>query len=232
MKGDLMKRKNKRRKYILPKILLFIGLAVFSFLSVKNLREEFKGVPADSHSEISEEWYLVLVNYENPIPENYDPELTVLDNGRSVDSRIYPDLQKMFDDMRAVGIYPVVGEGYRTAAEQRQMMVEKVEAYINDGFPRKRAEALAENEVAAVGKSEHQLGLAVDINADKAFSTNDEVYNWLYQNAYKYGFILRYPSDKINITGIDFEPWHYRYVGKEAAKEIYELGICLEEYLE
>ncbi|MCH5192728.1 MAG: M15 family metallopeptidase [Oscillospiraceae bacterium] len=226
-----MKRKNKRRKYLLLQILLFIGLAAFSFICIQNLREEFKDVPAESRGEMSEEWYLVLVNHENPIPENYAPELTVLDNGRSVDSRIYPDLQKMFDDMRAEGIYPVVGEGYRTSAEQRQIMNEKVEAYINDGFPRKRAEALAENEVAAVGKSEHQLGLAVDINADKALSDNDDVYNWLAQNAYKYGFILRYPSDKINITGIDFEPWHYRYVGEEAAKEIYERGICLEEYL-
>lgn len=227
-----MKRKNKRRKIFLPQILLLVGLAVFSFVCVRNLKEEFKETSTGLHSELPEEWYLILVNYENKIPENYVPELTVLDNGRSVDSRIYPYLQQMFDDMRADEIYPVVGEGYRTAAEQRQMMDEKVEAYINDGFSRKRAEALAENEVAAVGKSEHQLGLAVDINADKSFSDNEDVYNWLAKNAYKYGFILRYPADKTKITGIDFEPWHYRYVGEDAAKEIYERRICLEEYLE
>ena len=227
-----MKRKNKRRKNILPQILLFIGLSVFSFICIQNLKEEFKDIPSEIHGEVSGEWYFILVNHENPVPEKYAPELTVLNNGRSVDSRIYPDLQEMFDDMRAEGIYPIVGEGYRTAAEQRRIMDEKIEAYINDGFPKKRAEALAENEVAPVDKSEHQLGLAVDINADKALSTNDEVYNWLSENAYRYGFILRYPSDKISITGIDFEPWHYRYVGKEAAKEIYERGICLEEYLE
>ena len=226
-----MKKKNKRRKNYLPQILLLAGLAVFSLICIKDMKKEFEKVPVGSHSELSDEWYLILVNYKNPIPENYVPELIVLDNGRSVDSRIYPALQQMFDDMRAEGIYPVVGEGYRTAAEQQHMMDEKVEAYINDGFPRKRAEALAENEVAAVGKSEHQLGLAVDINADKSLSDNEDVYNWLARNAYKYGFILRYPFDKTAITGIDFEPWHYRYVGEEAAKEIYERGICLEEYL-
>lgn len=227
-----MKKKNKRRKIFLPQILLLMGLAVFSLICIKDMKKEFEKAPAMSHSELSDEWYLILVNYRNPIPENYVPELTVLDNGRSVDSRIYPALQQMFDDMRSEGIYPVVGEGYRTAAEQRQMMDEKVEAYINDGFSRKRAEALAENEVAAVGKSEHQLGLAVDINADKSLSDNEDVYGWLAQNAHKYGFILRYPFDKTAITGIDFEPWHYRYVGEEAAKEIYDRGICLEEYLE
>ena len=227
-----MKKKNKRRKSFLLQILLLMGLAVFSLFCIRDMKKEFEKVPAESHSVLPDEWYLILVNYKHPIPENYVPELTVLDNGRSVDSRIYPALQQMFDDMRAEKIYPVVGEGYRTAAEQHQMMEEKVEAYINDGFTRKRAEALAENEVAAVGKSEHQLGLAVDINADKSLSDNEDVYGWLAENAYKYGFILRYPADKTAVTGIDFEPWHYRYVGEEAAKEIYDLGICLEEYLE
>ena len=72
----------------------------------------------------------------------------------------------------------------------------------------------------------------MDINADKERSDSDEVYFWLAQNAWKYGFILRYPQGKEDITGIDFEPWHYRYVGYEAAKTIYEEGITLEEYLE
>ena len=85
--------------------------------------------------------------------------------------------------------------------------------------------------VAIPGTSEHELGLAVDINADKEQSSNEEVYNWLAENAWRYGFILRYPQGKEDITGIDYEPWHYRYVGKEVAKEIYEAGITLEEYV-
>ena len=82
------------------------------------------------------------------------------------------------------------------------------------------------------GTSEHQLGIAVDINADKSKSSNDEVYTWLAANAHNYGFILRYPQGKQEITGTSYGPWHYRYVGVDAAREIYERGICLEEYFE
>ena len=84
---------------------------------------------------------------------------------------------------------------------------------------------------AIPGTSEHQLGLGVDINADGINSYGYEVYNWLAQNAYGYGFIYRYPENKVTITGIANEPWHYRYVGVNAATEIYKRGICLEEYL-
>ena len=80
------------------------------------------------------------------------------------------------------------------------------------------------------GTSEHQLGLAVDINADSFRCSDEEVYEWLDENAHKYGFILRYPPAKQEITGISYEPWHYRYVGVEVAEEIYGRGICLEEY--
>ena len=95
----------------------------------------------------------------------------------------------------------------------------------------------AEKWVAVPGTSEHQTGLALDIISlyyqvlDKN-QENTAEQKWLMENSYKYGFILRYPSDKSEITGINYEPWHYRYVGKEAAKEIYEMGLCLEEYLE
>ena len=81
------------------------------------------------------------------------------------------------------------------------------------------------------GTSEHELGISVDINADTQRCSSDAMYQWLAQHAWEYGFIYRYPQDKTQITGIINEPWHYRYVGKEAAKEINEKGICLEEYL-
>ena len=84
--------------------------------------------------------------------------------------------------------------------------------------------------MAVPGTSEHQIGMAVDINPDYDKSGR-EVYEWLANNAHEYGFIRRYPEDKVKITGIMNEPWHYRYVGETAAKEIYEQGICLEEYL-
>lgn len=138
----------------------------------------------------------------------------------------------MFDAARAEGIYPIVREGYRTAEEQQEILDDKIQAYINEGYSRARAEKTAKEWVALPGTSEHQLGIAVDINADKSKCSNDEVYEWLAENAYKYGFILRYPAGKQEITGTSYEPWHYRYVGIEAAREIHERGICLEEYFE
>ena len=178
------------------------------------------------------EWKLLLVNREHYIPEDYTIEFTELSNGEKVDSRIYPDLQEMFDTARAEGLQLFVADGYRTQEEQQQLLDEKIEAYKNEGYAEEEAEAEAKQWVALPGTSEHQLGLAVDINADTSQSTRDEVYEWLAQNGYKFGFINRYPAHKTEITGTIYEPWHYRYVGKKAAKEIYSQGICLEEYIE
>lgn len=111
-------------------------------------------------------------------------------------------------------------------------MDDKIQNYINQGYSRSRAERTAKEWVALPETSEHQLGIAVDINADKFKCSNEEVYIWLAENAYKYGFILRYPMGKQEITGTSYEPWHYRYVGTDVANEIYERGICLEEYFE
>ncbi len=176
-------------------------------------------------------WNLILVNREHPIPQGYEMELIELSNGQSIDSRIYPALQRMFDDMRADGVYPIVASGYRTAQEQQRLMDEKIADYEEDGYSPQDAKSKAEEWVAVVGTSEHQLGLAADINADGVHSAGNEVYEWLDQNAHRYGFIKRYPEDKSEITGTIHEPWHYRYVGVEAATEIYRQGLCLEEYI-
>ena len=111
-------------------------------------------------------------------------------------------------------------------------MDEKIAAFENEGNSRKEAKELAKEWVAVPGTSEHELGLSVDINANTSVSSRDSVYTWLAENAHSYGFIKRYPSDKTEITGINNEPWHYRYVGKETAEEIKEKGVCLEEYIE
>lgn len=174
---------------------------------------------------------LVLVNSENAVPAGWSEELTTLSNGEQVATLIYPDLQEMFDDMRSEGVYPFVRAGYRSSETQQSLLDEKIEAYRAEGYSKSRARSLALSTVAKPGTSEHELGLAVDINAQKDKSTADEVYAWLEKNAHKYGFIQRYPQDKSDITGIDYEPWHYRYVGRRAAREIYEAGVCLEEYL-
>lgn len=102
----------------------------------------------------------------------------------------------MFDAARAEGLGLFVADGYRTAETQQQILEGKIEAYKNEGYSSEEAEKKAKEWVAVPGTSEHQLGLAVDINADKSQSTSEEVYEWLSKNAYKYGFIQRYPEDK------------------------------------
>ena len=176
-------------------------------------------------------WNLILVNQTHAIPDKWDQELITLSNGTQVDSRIYPDLQQMFDDMRAQGVYPVAVSGYRTAEKQQSLMDEKIQELEAQGYSPEDAAQEAKLWVNPVGYSEHQTGLALDINADGINSSLDDVYQWLAQNAWSYGFILRYPQGKTDITGTDYEPWHYRYVGKEAAQAIQSQGVCLEEYL-
>lgn len=179
-----------------------------------------------------ESWKLILVNRWNPIPEDYEITFTELQNDHRVDSRIYLELQQMFDDARAQGILPMISSSYRTAEMQQELMEEQVAEYQAEGYGYEEAKELAEQWVAVPGTSEHQIGIAVDITtADWQQQDASIVWNWLNENSYKYGFILRYPEDKAHITGVMAEPWHYRYVGKEAAQEIYEMGVCLEEYL-
>lgn len=179
----------------------------------------------------SEEWNMIVVNRWNEMPEDYSVELIELSNGQKVDEKIYPYLQEMFDAARREGIYPVVREGYRTTEEQQKILDDKIRAYLSEGYSRRKAEEAAEEWVALPGTSEHQLGIAVDINADREKCSNEDVYIWLYENAYKYGFILRYSQGKQEITGTEYEPWHYRYVGMEAAREMKEENLCLEEYI-
>lgn len=183
-----------------------------------------------------QEWNLLLVNPWNPIPENYEPELTYLRNGQAVDSRCYPELQQMMDDCRAAGFDPLICASYRTMEKQEALFEDKEARLIREGCPENEVEAEAGKVVAYPGTSEHQLGLALDI-VDVSYQQldteqeNTPVQQWLMKNSWKYGFVLRYPTDKSDITGIIYEPWHYRYVGKEAAAEMYENKLCLEEYL-
>ena len=113
-----------------------------------------------------------------------------------------------------------------------QIMDEKINEYEKQGYSAKEAKKRAEKYVAIPDTSEHQLGLSVDINADTDKCSSEKVYQWLDENAYKYGFVKRYPEDKTDITGISNEPWHYRYVGTTVAKIMKEENLCLEEYLE
>ena len=185
-----------------------------------------------------DDWRFILVNPWYMLPEGYDEVATSsIPNGESVDSRCYPEFVRMLDDCRAAGGQPVVCSSYRSHAKQVVLFDDQVKGLMAKGMKKQDAEAQAGTEVAVPGTSEHELGLAVDIcdykyqNLDDA-QADTVTQKWLINHCWEYGFILRYPKNKTGITGIIYEPWHYRYVGKEAAKEITEKGICLEEYLE
>lgn len=185
----------------------------------------------------SENWQLTLVNPSHTLEAGYSIQLVELVNGQSVDERCYPDLQAMMDDCRAAGLSPYICSSYRTWEKQNRLFEENVRTLMAQGYSEEGARTETAKNIAIPGTSEHQLGLAVDI-VDKNYQVLDEaqedtaVQKWLMENSWRYGFILRYPTDKSDITGIVYEPWHYRYVGKEAAEAIYNEGICLEEYLE
>lgn len=184
-----------------------------------------------------EGWRLLLVNPWHALPAGYEVTLTQLKNGHAVDERCYPDLQAMMDDCRAAGLNPVICSSYRTQEKQEQLFAAQMAPYLAAGCSPEEARRQAAQAVAVPGTSEHQLGLAVDI-VDEANQNLDEsqedtaVQQWLMAHSWQYGFILRYPNEKSEVTGIIYEPWHYRYVGKAAAEEIWRQGVCLEEYLQ
>lgn len=179
---------------------------------------------------------LTLVNPWNQLPESWSVELMTLPNGLEVDRRCYDALMEMINDCGAAGLTPVICSAYRTQSFQEMLYNNKVSEWLAQGYDLEQAQVEAGRRVAVPGTSEHQLGLAVDI-VDISYQLldnnqeNTAVQKWLLENSWKYGFILRYPTDKTDITGIVYEPWHYRYVGKEYAQDIYESGLCLEEYL-
>ena len=150
--------------------------------------------------------------------------------------RLKPALEEMLSDCREAGLSPIVCSAYRTEETQTRLYSNKLARVRASGVPEDQAEAEAARWVAPPGTSEHQTGLALDIVA-ASYQLLDEgqedtaEQQWLMANSWKYGFILRYPSEKSDITGIGYEPWHYRYVGRAAAAEIYHSGVCLEEYL-
>lgn len=183
-------------------------------------------------------WKLMLVNAEHPMPASYVPELVKIDsNGHEFDKRAADSLKKMLADAKSAGLSPIVCSSYRSVEKQTRLFNDELVKQQSKGMSEARAKDAAATVVAYPGTSEHNLGLAADIVAldyqilDEKQADTPEM-KWLKKNCSKYGFIVRYPEGKSDKTGVIFEPWHYRYVGEEAAAEIMGLGICLEEYLE
>ena len=180
---------------------------------------------------------LLLVNPWNRIPEDYSAFLDTVEEGFLMDRRCSAALMRMLNDCRAAGNLAVLCSAYRTEEYQQELFDNKIMRLLGEGVAYDQAPVVAARSVAVPGTSEHQLGLAVDI-IDELYVNLDywqqftSVQQWLMANCSDYGFILRYPNEKSEITGIIFEPWHYRYVGISNAKAIEASGLTLEEYLE
>lgn len=183
----------------------------------------------------SDDWKLVLVNKQHPIPDDYSFELGTISGNMRCDERIINPLVDMLRAARADGVNLIVCSPYRDIDRQTMLFSNKVGRYMDGGLSYMDAYNLASQAVTVPGSSEHQIGLAVDIITD-GYSTLDEGFGdtaagkWLAANSSTYGFILRYPEGKEKITSIEYEPWHFRYVGVDAATVIADNDLCLEEF--
>ena len=183
-------------------------------------------------------WEIVMVNPWNSAPDDYTMELVSIGGEHSMAAEAAAAFEIMNQDMIAIGKGPKVNSTYRPAEKQKELFDNQVAAYMREeGLSESQAYAITSKFVAIPGTSEHQLGLAVDIS-DATYVRMDAsqmetpTQLWMIDNSWRYGFILRYPNSKSAITGIHYEPWHYRYVGKELAAELYELDLTMEEYLD
>lgn len=182
------------------------------------------------------EWKYILVNPDNLIGSDFVPEISLLEGAQYFDSRAVDDLEQMIADARAAGLSVYLQSSYRNYSVQNYLFNGKVSQKQDAGLSYDEAVEAAKRIVAYPGSSEHQTGLAADI-VDKYYQymneslANTELSKWLYAHCAEYGFIMRYPEDKQDITGVMYEPWHFRYVGQEAAEYIMEKGLCLEEFL-
>ncbi len=190
----------------------------------------------EEKTEVELPWNMVLVNWQNEMQEGYEPELAELQKNYYVDERILDAAKQMLADAQKEGLHVILCSAYRSVERQESLFNESMKEKIKDGMSYVEAYQETAKSIAVPGTSEHALGLALDLisnqydELDEGQEDTKEA-KWLAENCYKYGFILRYPPEKTAITGIIYEPWHYRYVGVEDATKITELGITLEEYL-
>ncbi len=211
-----------------------LSAAVTSGKKASAQKAEEAKIPAEKAALINalpdidlDSWEYILVNRWNMLDETYIPETREIENVE-ISTEIYDALTQFVEDARAQGLSVCISSGYRSYEIQEQLMENDVEEY---------GEEEALKTLSLPGASEHQTGLATDLT-DVYYEYKDEsiedtdTYKWLLAHCQEYGFILRYPKGKENITGIDYEPWHFRYVGKEAAEFIQKNGLTLEEFLE
>lgn len=172
---------------------------------------------------------VVLVNADHPVPDYYEKDLVIFTQWHEVSQIALEPLTRMLQDCVAAGYEYEFNSAYRSIATQEEILYTRTQEHIDLGYPEDKAYAKARETVALPGTSEHHLGLAVDILNNK--KAERQALEWLGEHCWEYGFILRYAEEKANITGIIYEPWHFRYVGTEVSMDMKDSGLCLEEYL-
>lgn len=197
--------------------------------------EDFQNVIQEDHVFDSSDWRLVLINKQHPIPEGYSFDFGTIKGNMKCDERIIEDLLLMMQAAKEDGINLEICSPYRDLNRQEFLFNKKIKIYMGQGMSYMEAYKLASQTVTVPGASEHQIGLALDIFCD-TYKYLDEGFGdtqagiWLAEHSYEYGFTLRYPKSKEYITSIEYEPWHFRYVGREAAQIMWSEDICLEEF--
>ncbi len=182
-----------------------------------------------------DDWSLILINKKHLIPSDYRFELATIKGNIKSDVRVVEHVNSLLQAAKDDGVDIFICSPYRDEEKQQKLFEKKVAQYERKGYDHEKAFDLASETVAIPGSSEHQVGLAFDFvtpkyqRLDEGFAETDAG-KWLAKNAPDHGFILRYPADKVSVTDIEFEPWHYRYVGVKAAKEMTKLNLSLEEY--
>lgn len=212
--------------------LICIAVLLGIICTVKDYYDTSIIKPNDIGFEINnnvQPWNLILINKTNEMTDNLLPDLVTTENGEKIAQNVYVHLEELFRAAEEAGFSPELTSGYRSRNQQEDIFDDRINEYRELGYSKREATSLTNSYAARPGYSEHETGLAADINS--ADGDSRKLYEWLKDNAYRYGFILRYPKGKEDITGIEYEPWHYRYVGTEAAEYIYHNNMTLEEYL-
>lgn len=187
---------------------------------------------------------LLLVNAQNPLPENYDYEGNLTEiptkyiNGmlKQIDKDVWPYMQAMIDAQRETQTdsknWLYVRSPYRSYSTQKMLFTQETGKWLKAGLSSEEAETKAATIVTRPGTSEHNTGFSADFNIAEDSFESTPMFTWMQEHAADYGFVLRFPKGKESITGITYESWHYRFVGINNAKEMNRLNMCLEEYVE
>ena len=230
---ELIHRVKRRALFFLLFSVFFIFFGIFTISKHPAAGDQVEQPIPTSGPETEIPWNLILVNREYPLPLTFTVSLESVENVR-MDSRAASALSDMLTKAREANISLTACSGYRSVKQQKRLYEESISGNIQQGFSEEGAQQATQSVMQPPGSSEHHTGLAVDLQSNasplnRSFAET-EAYQWLSLHAWEYGFIERYPQFKEEITEISWEPWHYRYVGREFAQYMVEQNLCLEEY--